>query len=152
MGTGHGESRLEKSKDKYAPSVIEAVESWRVYHFHDTGATAKMKQLHAPFDTLRLKVDGANLAAYLGMLKTLHPANYRMIVDAIQLVAPFFGDFVHGNNTQNVAQLEWTEKGKPDTAFNAHALSDGTLRFICLATLLLQPWELDARHDSHRRT
>ncbi len=29
--------------------------------------------------------------------------------------------------------------GRSDAYFNAHALSDGTLRFICLATLLLQP-------------
>jgi predicted ATPase len=41
-------------------------------------------------------------------------------------------------------QLEWTEIGNPDTPFKAHVLSDGTLRFICLATLLLQPFDLMA--------
>ena len=30
-------------------------------------------------------------------------------------------------------------KGFPDTYFNAYHLSDGTLRFICLVTLLIQP-------------
>src|SRR5213075_83519 len=34
--------------------------------------------------------------------------------------------------------LKWREKGS-DTYLGANALSDGTLRFICLATLLLQP-------------
>jgi predicted ATPase len=34
--------------------------------------------------------------------------------------------------------LEWTEKGS-DYPFIANDLSDGTLRFISLATLLLQP-------------
>jgi predicted ATPase len=34
--------------------------------------------------------------------------------------------------------LRWREKGH-DNLFNAYSLSDGTLRFICLCTLLLQP-------------
>ena len=37
--------------------------------------------------------------------------------------------------------LRWLQKGCEDI-FNASQLSDGTLRFICLATLLLQPAEL----------
>ena len=35
-------------------------------------------------------------------------------------------------------RIEWEEKGS-DTYFGPAALSDGTLRFICLSTLLLQP-------------
>lgn len=58
------------------------------------------------------------------------------------MVAPFFGDFVIREGTQQPIQLEWYERGDPDTPYNAHALSDGTLRFICLTTLLLQPQEL----------
>ena len=38
----------------------------------------------------------------------------------------------------NEIRLEWLEKGSDDY-FNAASLSDGTLRFMCLATLLLQP-------------
>jgi predicted ATPase len=38
----------------------------------------------------------------------------------------------------NQIQLEWYEKGS-DFPFRANSLSDGTIRFICLATLLLQP-------------
>lgn len=38
-------------------------------------------------------------------------------------------------------ELEWIEKGS-DLPFKASYLSDGTLRFICLATVLLQPEEL----------
>jgi predicted ATPase len=34
--------------------------------------------------------------------------------------------------------LEWRQKGS-DFPFQAYHLSDGTLRFICLATALLQP-------------
>ena len=62
------------------------------------------------------------------------------IVGTIRLVAPFFDDFVQRSGEVETVELEWLQKGNPDTPFKAHMLSDGTLRFICLTTLLLQPW------------
>jgi predicted ATPase len=118
-----------------------AIESWRVYHFHDTSDTALVKQIHSVTDNLILKTDAANLAAFLLLLKKKHPNNYQQIIKTIRLVAPFFVDFVNRENEGNI-QLEWFEKGNLDTPFKAHILSDGTLRFMCLATLLLQPFEL----------
>ncbi len=139
LGTGHSESKLKEATDRYSEYVRPAVSNWRVYHFHDTSDTAKVKQKHAANDNLRLKIDAANLAAYLRMLQEKHNAAYRRIVDTIRLVAPFFGDFVHRQEVSETIELEWTQRGKPDTPFKAHMLSDGSLRFICLATLLLQP-------------
>jgi predicted ATPase len=141
LGTGHEESKLKDAHDKYSPYVRPSVSNWRVYHFHDTGEKARVKQRHSANDNLRLKIDAANLAAYLRMLSEKHPEHYLRIVDTIRLVAPFFGDFIHRPEAEHV-ELEWTQKGKPDTPFKALHLSDGTLRFICLATLLLQPTEL----------
>lgn len=142
LGTGHDESKLKEAKDKYSPYVRESVGNWRVYHFHDTSERAKVKQPHATNDNLRLKTDAANLAAYLRMLRETHDAAYRRIVDSIRLVAPFFDDFVHRPGNPENIELEWIQKGNPDTPLRAHLLSDGTLRFMCLATLLLQPIEL----------
>ncbi len=142
LGRGHTESALKDAADAYSPYVRDAVSNWRVYHFHDTSDTAKVKQRHATNDNLRLKIDAANLAAYLRMLQEKHNAAYRRIVDTIRLVAPFFGDFVHRQEVSENIELEWTQRGKPDTPFKAHMLSDGSLRFICLATLLLQPSQL----------
>ena len=141
ISTGHNESKLKDAKDRYSPYVRGSVSNWRVYHFHDTGENAKVKQKHSANNNLKLNIDAANLAAYLRMLNDKHPKHYRRIVDTIRLVAPFFGDFVHRPNAEYV-ELEWTQKGKPDTPFKALHLSDGTLRFICLSTLLLQPTEL----------
>ena len=39
-------------------------------------------------------------------------------------------------------ELEWFHADDPDTVLGPRQLSDGTLRFICLSTLLLQPVEL----------
>ncbi|GJH07548.1 AAA family ATPase [Caballeronia novacaledonica] len=136
------ESQAARLNGTLKSLVDAAFASTRVYHFHDTSATAKVKQLHSRDDTLRLKNDGSNLAAYLQMLRVGHPAQYETIVRTIRLAAPFFDDFVDRPHASTRIQLEWLEKGDPDTPFNAHALSDGTLRFICLCTLLLQPWNL----------
>lgn len=141
LGAGHNESKLKEAADTHAQLVRQSVVNWRFYHFHDMGERAKVKQKHPANDNLRLKTDAANLAAYLRMLHENHPEHYQRIVDTIRLVAPFFGDFVHRPDAEYV-ELEWTQKGKPDTPFKALHLSDGTLRFICLATLLLQPTEL----------
>src|SRR5690606_33874990 len=87
-----------------------------------------------------LRDDARNLAAFLYRLKNHHEEHYKRIVKAIQLVAPFFGGFHLRSTVDNKEriQLEWTEAGE-DVPFTASALSDGTLRFICLATVLLQP-------------
>lgn len=142
MNIGHDESSLKISNDHYSSYIRESLTNWRVYHFQDTSEKAKVKQKHASNDNLRLKTDAANLAAYLRMLHKRHNQHYQRIVNTIRLVAPFFGDFVHRPGEPEFIELEWIQKGRPDTPFKAHMLSDGTLRFICLATLLLQPIEL----------
>ncbi|RKE25730.1 putative ATPase [Paraburkholderia sp. BL23I1N1] len=140
--SGVPESSLKPFLNAYLPLYAAVLDSTRVYHFHDTGENAKVKQLHASNDTLRFKADGANLAAYLRMLKAEHADSYRQIVETIRLVAPFFDEFIFRAGPSSKMQLEWTERGDPDTPLTAHALSDGTLRFICLSTLLLQQWDL----------
>lgn len=142
LGVGHEESKLKEAKDKYSPYVRESVSNWRVYHFHDTGEKAKVKQKHPSNDNLILKGDAANLAAYLRMLREGYEMEYQRIIENIRIVAPFFGDFVYREGHQEFVELEWTQKGRPDTPLKAHMLSDGTLRFICLTTLLLQPIKL----------
>lgn len=58
------------------------------------------------------------------------------------MVAPFFGDFLDRGESSQSIELEWLETGDPDTPRGPLQLSDGTLRFICLVTLLLQPRRL----------
>jgi predicted ATPase len=123
-------------------AVIRAIKNWKIYHFHDTGKMARVKQVHNINDNEYLRDDARNLAAFLFRLRSHHGEHYRRIVKTIQLVAPFFGDFHLRPTVDNKLkiQLEWTEKGQ-DEPFTASALSDGTLRFICLAAVLLQPQE-----------
>ena len=59
----------------------------------------------------------------------------------MRLIAPFFDDFLlrpQKRGTDEQVRLEWQQKGS-DFPFQPNHLSDGTIRFICLATALLQP-------------
>lgn len=120
--------------------VYQAMRSWRVYHFHDTSESARVRGLCDIHDNQSLHPEGANLAAYLYLLREQYYDHYRAIVETVRLVAPFFGDFVLRPSLYNPEKirLEWKERGS-DTVFSPGAFSDGTLRFICLATLFLQP-------------
>lgn len=139
LGLAHSESKLKEANDTFSYYVRPAVKSWRVYHFHDTSEDAPVKGVHASNDNLSLHSDARNLAAYLRMLRDNHEAEYERIVSTIQLVLPFFDDFIHREGNPEHLQLEWKQKGHPDTPLKAHMLSDGSLRFICLAALLMQP-------------
>ncbi|CBL44418.1 conserved hypothetical protein [gamma proteobacterium HdN1] len=142
--SGHFETYFsrKKSSSNVYDYVIPPMRSWRVYHFHDTSRSAAVKQIHGINDNEYLREDGRNLAAFLYRLKNNHYEHYQRIVKTIKLIAPFFGDFHLRPTTSNSEkiQLEWTEFGH-DIPFTASALSDGSLRFICLATVLLQPAE-----------
>lgn len=143
FGSGHNETRLpEGDPQSLGPHVKRMMKSWRQYHFHDTSDSATVKRQHGSNDNLRLKPAADNLAAYLIRLKTEYPNEYQRIIDAIKLVAPFFGGFIIRDPLPATVELEWFEQNDPDTPYKAHVLSDGTLRFICLTTLLMQPSEL----------
>ncbi len=143
LGMGHMESNLKdaikKKRDNFAPYVRSAMTQWRVYHFHDTSVTAQVRQASAVRDNLLLKPDAGNLAAFLRHLRKRSPDNYRQIIETVRLAAPFFGDLVYREDQGENIELEWFETNDPDTVRGPRQLSDGTLRFICLATLLLQP-------------
>lgn len=143
VGSGHFESNVESHKSGIKQYTISAMKSWRLYHFHDTSESALVKQRHGVNDNAYLSPDARNLAAFLYRLQKNFPQHYQRIVRLVQFIAPFFGDFYLRPDTDNpeYIELEWTETGE-DKPFKAHQLSDGTLRFICLATVLNQPEDL----------
>lgn len=144
ISSGHFETQaLEGSRTRMDYYVLPAMKKWRVYHFHDTSDSAYVKQAAPINDNIYLRPDARNLAAFLYLLKNNYSQSYQQIVKTIRLVAPFFSDFLLRPSPHNndVIELEWFEQGQ-DMPFKAHLLSDGTLRFICLATVFLQPTAL----------
>ncbi|GIV24080.1 MAG: AAA family ATPase [Bacteroidia bacterium] len=133
-------AKAEGAKKQVVDYVWSALQSYRLYHFHDTSEGARIKQ---PVDINQryfLWEDAGNLAAYLFFLREAYPAEYRSIIEAIRLAAPYFGEFVlepHPLQKRSI-HLAWQERGS-EVVFGPNALSDGTLRFIALTVLFLQP-------------
>ena len=99
LGTGGAEARLPSTGgDTVSGYVIPAVQSWRVFHFHDTSSLAPMRTAQPVRDNLRLKSDASNLGPFLRMLREKHPKGYASIVETVRMVAPFFKDFLHRDN------------------------------------------------------
>jgi predicted ATPase len=113
---------------------------WRLYHMHDTSPGSPMRRTAKIDDNAFLRPDGANLPSFLYLLQHRHPDSYGLIRRTVQRVAPFFDDFLLRPDPLNeeTIRLAWTHKGS-DQYFGASALSDGSLRFIALATLFFQP-------------
>lgn len=123
--------------------VYKSISNWMVYHFHDTSAKAPMRRSEIIEDNELLRSDAANIAPFLLNLKTQEETqkHYQEIIEAVRLVIPFFDDFrldVQKMGEMEKVRLSWQQKGS-DFPMQPYHLSDGSIRFICLATALLQP-------------
>lgn len=145
LGAGHQETRIGDKAEEGDPSariLRRLLNNCRVYHFHDTSPTARIRQYCYVGDNRWLMPDAANLAAILYELKSHREIEYRRIVETVRQVAPFFEDFSldrTGSGHRDII-LNWRHRNS-DLVFGPHQLSDGTLRAICLISLLLQPKE-----------
>ncbi|CAK8723535.1 ATPase AAA-type core domain-containing protein [Candidatus Electronema halotolerans] len=151
LAAGHRETRMlslaNSAKDissfhkMEVRGLIHLLTRCRVYHFHDTSPTARIHQYCYIADDYWLMPDAGNLAALLYRLRhEKDGAAYHPIVRTVSLIAPFFDDFdlePTGPGKREI-MLNWRGKGS-DQVFGPHQLSDGTLRAICLITLLMQP-------------
>lgn len=135
------ESLIKNSSIERNHYLSEHLESYKIYHFHDTSNSAPLRSKANTNDNRILREDGGNLPAYLYYLQEKHPLNFKRIERTIQSVVPFFERFNLSPAflDEDKILLEWTEKEHPETYFNANHLSDGSLRFVALVTLLMQP-------------
>ena len=135
------EATIQSDRSGQAWYVNPLMRQFKVYHFHDTGDTSPMKSFSPLYDNASLKKNGSNIAAFLYYLQEKHPKHFQRIEKTVESVSPFFESFCLAPNRLNpeIIRLKWKQRGAEDTYFEAYQLSDGTLRFICLATLLMQP-------------
>jgi predicted ATPase len=145
-GGGQLESKLKSWKSRrstwgYAHSVesyvYDALSNWVVYHFHDTSKNAPMRRDQPLRDWTEFRPDAGNLASFLHRLKLTSPSHYERIRQTIQLVAPFFDEFLLEPEGEQI-RLQWQQRGS-SRPLQPNQFSDGTVRFICLTTALLQP-------------
>ncbi len=134
------ESNIGNTQLGIASWINIYLRSIKIHHFHDTSDTAEVKGFSDIEDNRSFREDASNLAAFLYTLSLNHPQHFNRIEKTVRRIAPFFDrfDLRESQILKGKIRLEWKEKGS-DKPFNAHHLSDGTLRMICLTTLLLQP-------------
>jgi predicted ATPase len=143
LDSGGAETGLPKDTRHTSKIVYSLLSGIRAYHFHDTSDTAKIKDRGYVDDAKYLRSDAGNLAAFLKMLKehNTYQRYYERIIRHIQRVMPQFGDFsldtLAGN--ENYIRLNWTDSTGSDYLFGPDQISDGSLRFMALTTLLAQP-------------
>ncbi|MXN91312.1 AAA family ATPase [Flavobacterium sp. Sd200] len=135
------ESIIQLINNGQSGYVNKYLKSFKIYHFHDTSVNAPLRSSCQLNDNVYLKENGSNLPAFLYYLQQLEPKSFAKIERIVKSIAPFFErfDLKPDRLNPNIVRLEWTEVNHPDSYFSAMHLSDGTLRFVALATLLLQP-------------
>lgn len=149
FGGGVKESQLKEATDggggdKTLRFVYGLLSRCRVFQFHDTSSTAKIRTEGYIDDSRYLRSDAGNLAAFLRGLKMQNGGEryYERIVRHIRQMVPQFDDFdlKPSLENENYVRLNWREQGS-DYLFGPHQLSDGSLRFMALTTLFMQPPE-----------
>lgn len=143
LGAGHAETRLNEMATQGEPTarvVRHLLNQCRVYHFHDTSPTARVRQHGYIHDNRWLMPDAGNLAAMLYAYRETAPSAYSRVLSAVRKVVPEFDDFdlEPDRLNPNDIRLSWRKQGH-DYLFGPHQISDGSLRAIALCTLLLQP-------------
>lgn len=130
-----------KDSSTYRNKWLRAyLQSYKIYHFHDTGKGAPLRTPCDVNDNRMLKENGENLPAFLYLLQQKHPKVLKRIELVVQSVMPYFERFdLSPQLLDNKIELVWNDMYATDKFFSANDLSDGSLRFIALATLLLQP-------------
>ena len=147
LGSGHFNPGLLIDKDNPGFQsergaswyTYDAICSWLIYHFHDTSPESGMRRYHDRGHDEALFFDASNIAPYLLSLRTSKPSTYQEILNTVRLVIPFFDDFILRPNAQENLRLDWRQRGLKDYPMRPSLLSDGSIRFICLVTALLQP-------------
>jgi len=130
--------------NKCSEFIYDAIKSWKIYHFHDTSSNASMRGWEIIEDRETLRSDASNIAPFLLHLRNEYKAEYQNILNACQIIMPYLKDFLlkemsfgKANEIKKV-NLSWRTKNS-DFPMQPYHLSDGSIRFICLAIALLQP-------------
>lgn len=144
--SGHSESEFSKldskSDDTELIAVMDAMDGFRLFQFHDTLNKVQVRYSQSMYDRAVLEPNGKNLLSTLEYISVRFPDHYRAIVSTIQVACPFFGDFIFPQDSTGDTDVKWYRMEDRNTLLSFRSLSRGTVRFIALATLLLQPSEL----------
>lgn len=120
--------------------IKEYISQIRKFHFHDTGRKSPFtNESDVVNDAYRMYEQGGNIAAILYRMQQENALAYKRIVRVVQSIAPYFNDFYFQPTEGGKIRLQWQDKYST-MIYGPTDLSDGTVRFIALTTLFMQPW------------
>jgi predicted ATPase len=115
------------------------VTAWRFYTGFDVSTSAAIRRPVPSEPSPTLAEDGANLSAVLFSLVSEHPDAWGELETLLRSAVPGFVSLaVKPRGGRGTVMGIWREQGLKDELTLAD-LSDGTLRFLCWATLCLSP-------------
>jgi len=91
------------------------MESYRVYHFHDTSDTALVKGTVDLDDNRVLRPHAENLAAFLYWMQQKEPSHFTNIQDTLRQIAPFFEQFRLAPSKLNETKSNWSGRRRAAT-------------------------------------
>lgn len=134
------ESALVDSSKKTEQFVRYLLGGCKVYQFSDSSKESALRQYSSVESAHYLQSEGNNLASFLLFLKNNYPDSFKRITRYVRMVVPQFYEF-YLEPERGYISLRWKDSSANDYVFTSHQLSDGSIRFIALATLLLQPFQ-----------
>ncbi len=116
-------SRYLDSELKTHRFIKGFLDKTRVFHFHDTGTTSRMRNYCDQDDSRYLRTEGGNLAAVLLRLQKDFPAHYRRVVAGVNTVFSELKDFELEPTARNGAGLllRWRPTSNPAEVFGPAA-------------------------------
>lgn len=125
--------------DRYYPlyTLKRAIEGLVIYDYFDTTLKSKIRQPGVFGTEEKLLPNGENLAQILNRLKNRHALQYVKIQDLIKKINPHFID-TSFDLLGSLLYLVLREE-KLTRAVGAQHISDGTLRYLLLLTILFNP-------------
>lgn len=129
-----------KTQDDRCGLIWQFLSECKVYQFSDSSQLSPIRQSSAVDSAHYLQSEGNNLPSFLLYLKKNYTESYDRIVSYVREVVPQFKDFYLEPDNGYVS-LKWMDTSVNDYVLSADQFSDGSIRFIALATLLLQSEE-----------
>ena len=104
-------------------------------NYLDTSSASPIRKPTLSIPETEIENGGGNLARVLNTIKINNKKTYKKIVEALQRVNPHFKDFDFRPFGTNFEML--LEENGLNRSIHLSKVSDGTLRYLCLITLLL---------------
>ncbi|MCC8196735.1 MAG: AAA family ATPase [Ruminococcus sp.] len=138
LNSDFNESALFKTAEKEERIVHSLLASCKVYQFSDSSISSPMRQASTVESAHYLQSEANNLASFLYYLKNNYPESFQRITEYVREIVPQFQAF-YLEPDRGYISLKWIDDSPNDYVLSADQFSDGSIRFIALATLLLQP-------------